>query len=327
MLTKCNKRLSARLRAATRNVLYAACYVLLLAGSGEMGAKAQVITSIGSEALKIPRGERPDTARVAPAVSADVKVNTDTPYFHHVDSAQQCSMEGDWAGAERHLLLALRAEPANPSNSMLLSNIATLQRRQGRIDEAIKNYNLSLDLVPNSVTVVLNRAALYASVDSLDRAAADYLRALELNPACAEALYSLGMIDLSRDDDKQAEDRFNQILRVAPNSGLSAEGLAALHKKHGNYRKAVEYLSEIIKVSPNATLLGSRADCYLMLRRLPDAAVDIQSALMLNPDDGYLYLLRAKLNKMRFNYDDMEADVERAVTHGVDRAEVEQALK
>lgn len=300
---------------------------ILFAFLGVTSVIAQVITSIGNEALKIPRGERPESARVTPSVNNDASVDTDTPYYHHVDSAQQCSAERDWAGAEHHLKLALRAEPANPANSMLLSNIATLQRRQGHVDDAIKNYNLSLDLAPNSVTVLLNRAALYASIDSLDRAAADYMRVLELDPACAEALYSLGMIDLSRDDNKRAEDRFNQILRVAPNSGLAAEGLAALHKKNGNYRKAVEYLSDIIKVSPNVTLLGSRADCYLMLRRLPDAAVDIQSALMLDPDDGYLYLLRAKLNKMRFNYDDMDADVERAVSHGVDRAEVEQALK
>lgn len=290
-------------------------------------ATAQVINSIGSEALKIPRGERPDPPRANADVSDNVLIDVDTPYYHQVDSAQQCSMEGDWAGAERHLRQALAIEPANPGNSMLLSNLATMQRRQGRTAEAIKNYNLSLDLAPNSVTVLLNRAALYVSIDSLDCACADYQRALDLDPRCAEALYSLGMIDLSRDDAKRAEDRFNEIKRVAPSSGLSSEGFAALHKRRGNYQKAVEYLSDLIKVSPNATLLGTRADCYLMLRRLPDAATDIQSALMLDPDDGYLYLLRAKLNKMRFNYDDMEADSEQAVAHGVDRKEVEQALK
>ncbi len=300
-------------------------YILIMCMLVAVVAPAQVINSIGNEAMKIPRGERPEP-RVQPRLD-DVVVDTDTPYFHQLDSAQACINAGQWSQAERYLKMALRLEPSNPNNPLVLSNIATLQRRDGRLDEALKNYNLAIDLAPNAVTLLLNRAALQVSLDSLTRATADYQRVLDLEPSNTEALYSLGMLALSSGDAKRAEDLFNTIKRVNPNSGLALEGMAALNKSQGNYVKAASQLSELIKVKPSARLLGMRADCYLMSRRLPDASTDIQNALQLDPEDGYLYLLRAKLNKMRYNYEDMERDSKLAVSHGVDPEEVNNALK
>lgn len=287
---------------------------------------AQVINSIGNEAMKIPRGERPSSSRDVPDLS-EVPINIDTPYYHYLDSAQEAVGQQQWSVAEHYFMQALRSDPGNPGNSLVLSNVATIQRRDGRAEEALKNYNLAIDLTPNAVTLLLNRAALQVSLDSLDRAAADYRRVRELDPSNVEALYSLGMIALSRGEADEAEDLFNLIKRVNVNSGLAMEGLAVLNKSKGNYTKAAQLLSELIKIQPTARFLAMRADCYLMTRRLPDASVDIHNALLLDPDDGYLYLLRAKLNKMRYNYSDMEQDIQQAVSHGIDPDEVKEALK
>ena len=46
----------------------------------------------------------------------------------------------------------------------------------------------------------------------------------------------------------------------------------------------------------------------------------------MDPDDGYLYLLRAKLNKLRFQRDDMNRDIDLAVQHGISRDYINQAL-
>lgn len=56
---------------------------------------------------------------------------------------------------------ALKLEPANMRNSMLFSNLGTVQHRLGKIDKAIESYTLGLNLAPYSVTILLNRAALY----------------------------------------------------------------------------------------------------------------------------------------------------------------------
>ena len=213
------------------------------------------------------------------------------------------------------------------SDGPILSNIATLQRYQGKYADAVKNYTLALDMTPHAVTLLLNRAALYFEMDSIGRAVDDYERVCELDPYDTEARYSLGVIAMEEGDTKRAEDLFNEIKRINPNSGLYHEGMGLLHKRNGNYSRAAELFSQVIKVQPNAQLLGNRADCYLILKRLNDAEDDIRAALELAPDDAYLYLLRAKLNKLRFERDEMQRDIDTAVSLGMSRDYIKQSLE
>lgn len=285
---------------------------------------AQVVNSIGDENMKVPQGMKPQEKKTENAYIADL--DTETPYFQYIDSAQTYIYSHDWPVAEQWLIKAIKVEPDNPNNSLLLSNIATLQRYQGRLTDAVKNYTLALDLTPHAVTLLLNRAALYVEMDSVQRAIDDYERVCELDFYNTEARYSLGVLAMERGDTKRAEDLFNEIKRINPNSGLYHEGMGLLHKRNGNHARAAELFTQVIKVQPSAQLLGNRADCYLVLKRLNDAEDDIRTALEMAPDDPYLYLLRAKLNKLRFQRDDMNRDIDTAVSLGLSRDYINQAL-
>lgn len=298
--------------------------ILILAVA--MTAQAQVIQSINKQNMKFENRDKPEPVKEKPAIDYSIVIDTTTLYFALIDSAQHHINLKQWAVAERFLLDAIKAEPGNPSNSLLLSNLATMQRRQGKLAEAIKNYSMAIDLTPNAVTLLHNRAALYTVVDSIARAQADYERIMELDPADVESRYNHGMIALNLGDSKTAEKDFNSILSINPNSGMGKQGQGYLNKHAGNYDKAAECFSEVIKVRPTSTLLANRADCYLATKRLNDASLDIANALELDPDDPYIYVLRAKLNKLRFNRSDMERDIKLAVAHGLDDKEVKQLL-
>lgn len=285
---------------------------------------AQVVNSIGEENMKIGQGMKPQTPKAESPYIADL--DTETPYFQAIDSAQTYIYSHEWAIAEQWLMKAFTADPANPNNSLVLSNIATLQRYQGRLADAVKNYSLALDMTPHAVTLLLNRAALYVEMDSVVRAEDDFGRVCELDPYNTEARYSLGVLAMERGDTRRAEDLFNEIKRINPNSGLYHEGMGLLHKRNGNHARAAELFTQVIKVQPSAQLLGHRADCYLAMKRLNDAEADIRTALEMTPDDPYLYLLRAKLNKLRFQRDDMNRDIDTAVSLGLSRDYVNQAL-
>ncbi len=297
--------------------------VICLSSAWQQGG-AQVINSIGDENMKVEQGLKPQPKKADNPYIADL--DTETPYFQYVDSAQTYIYSHDWPIAEQWLLKAFKADPDNPSNSMILSNIATLQRYQGKLADAVKNYSLALDMTPHAVTLLLNRAALYVEMDSVQRAIDDYERVCELDIYDTEARYSLGVLALEQGDTKRAEDLFNEIKRINPNSGLYHEGMGLLHKKTGNYSRAAELFSQVIKVQPSAQLLGHRADCYLAMKRLNDAEDDIRTALEMTPDDPYLYVLRAKLNKLRFQRDDMNRDIDTAVSLGLPRDYINQAL-
>lgn len=291
-----------------------------------ISAQAQVIQSINKQNMKFENRDKPEPVKEKPAIDYSIVIDTTTLYFALIDSAQHHINLKQWAVAERFLLDAIKAEPGNPSNSLLLSNLATMQRRQGKLAEAIKNYSMAIDLTPNAVTLLHNRAALYTVVDSIACAQADYERIMELDPADVESRYNHGMIALNLGDSKTAEKDFNNILSINPNSGMGKQGQGYLNKHAGNYDKAAECFSEVIKVRPTSTLLANRADCYLATKRLNDASLDIANALELDPDDPYIYVLRAKLNKLRFNRSDMERDIKLAVAHGLDEKEVKQLL-
>ena len=59
---------------------------------------------------------------------------------------------------------------------------------------------------------------------------------------------------------------------------------------------------------------------------LNNAEADIRNALTSDPRNGYLYLLRAKLNKLRFETDAAQRDVKLAQEYGVDDAVVKAFL-
>ncbi len=294
---------------------------MLLAGQ----ANAQVINSIGEENMKVEQGLKPQPKKAESPYIADL--DTETPYFQAIDSAQTYIYSHNWPVAEQWLIKAFTADPENPNNSLILSNIATLQRYQGKRAEAVKNYSLALDMTPHAVTLLLNRAALYVEMDSAKRAIDDYERVCELDLYNTEARYSLGVLAMEQGDNRRAEDLFNEIKRINPNSGLYHEGMGLLNKRNGNYARAAELFTQVIKLQPNAQLLGNRADCYLILKRLNDAEDDIRTALEMSPSDPYLYLLRAKLNKLRFQRDDMQRDIEQAVALGLSRDYIKQSLE
>lgn len=298
-------------------------FVICLSSAWQQGG-AQVINSIGDENMKVEQGLKPQPKKADNPYIADL--DTETPYFQYIDSAQTYIYSHDWPIAEQWLLKAFKADPDNPSNSMILSNIATLQRYQGKLADAVKNYSLALDMTPHAVTLLLNRAALYVEMDSVQRAIDDYERVCELDMYDTEARYSLGVLALEQGDTKRAEDLFNEIKRINPNSGLYHEGMGLLQKKAGNHSRAAELFSQVIKVHPSAQLLGHRADCYLAMKRLNDAEDDIRTALEMTPDDPYLYVLRAKLNKLRFQRDDMNRDIDTAVSLGLPRDYINQAI-
>lgn len=297
-----------------------------MVGLAVAGGQAQVVTQMAKENTKIPQGVKP-AEKAQHYTPVEINMDTTSTYYIMLDLAQTMINEQRWGEAEAFFTRALAADPTHPGNSMLLSNLATLQRYQGRLDDAIKNYSMALDLTPNSVTLLLNRAAAFIETGNTERAITDYERVCQLDPTDVESRYSLGMLAVETHDYKRAEDLFEQIKRINPHSGLASEGLGMLHKSQGHYVKAIELLSEVIKAKPNARLLANRADCYLTQKQLNQAEEDIRSALSMTPNDPYLYVLRAKLDKLRFSHEDMERDINLAVEHGLERSLVEALLQ
>ena len=240
-------------------------------------------------------------------------------YYELVDSAENNIKIQKWDRAELFLKEVLKNYPDDNNNSLIISNLATVQRYQGKYQEAINNYTFAINMTPNAVTLLKNRASLYLDIDSVTYALEDFERILLLDEKDEETRYYHGILSIRVGDMDAAKKDFDYILFYNPSSGLGREGLALWFKKRGDNIEAIKYYTEIIKQHPSAIRLSNRAECYLSLKRLNDAESDIRKALEMAPEDAYLYVLRAKLNKARFNRADVERDLDLAEKFGISR--------
>ena len=240
-------------------------------------------------------------------------------YYELVDSAENNIKIQKWDRAELFLKEVLKNYPDDNNNSLIISNLATVQRYQGKYQEAINNYTFAINMTPNAVTLLKNRASLFLDIDSVTNALEDFERILLLDEKDEETRYYHGILSIRVGDMDAAKKDFDYILFYNPSSGLGREGLALWFKKRGDNIEAIKYYTEIIKQHPSAIRLSNRAECYLSLKRLNDAESDIRKALEMAPEDAYLYVLRAKLNKARFNRADVERDLDLAEKYGISR--------
>ncbi len=247
-------------------------------------------------------------------------------YYALVDSAEFYIGKHEWAEAEKFIGMALKKDPDNQNTSLLMSNLATVQRYQGKNDEALRNYTVALFMTPNAVTLLRNRASLYLDMDSIDKAYADYSRVLELDEYDIEALYNRGVLALEKKKMDESKADFQKIKDISPNSYFAYNGFAMWNKANGNYAKAIENYDVIIKERPSINALANRAECYLELKQLNSAEEDIRNALSTDSRNGYLYLLRARLNKLRFETDAARRDIQLAEEYGVEEAVIKSFL-
>lgn len=62
--------------------------------------------------------------------------------------------KNDLVSAEESLRAAMRLEPGNPNNYALLMNLGTIQRRQGKLEDALLSYTAALSRHPNNEAIL-----------------------------------------------------------------------------------------------------------------------------------------------------------------------------
>lgn len=216
-------------------------------------------------------------------------------YQDWVTQSFLCSESSDWKGAEECLKKALRQEPGNPQNALLLNNLGTLQRRQGSIIEALHSYETGLLFAPRSTALLLNRAGLFLEMDSTRRALEDYTTVVQLDEKNSEALYARGMLLLEQNDTIGAAHDFKQMLAHNPNSSKARIGLASVNTQLGAYKEAERLYSIVITANPrDADLYVRRAELYFLWEKYAKSLDDLKVALSYDPENPLIYLLRGK---------------------------------
>ncbi|QIK55907.1 tetratricopeptide repeat protein [Dysgonomonas sp. HDW5B] len=233
----------------------------------------------------------------------------------------------EYAAAELALKEAMRKEPANEGNILLLANLGTIQRHLGKSEEALISYSSALSKYPNNIFVLQNRAALYCELDSLNAAMKDYNIILSMDEKNIEALYRRGLIFMSEKNLLAAESDFEQILEINPENVLALSSLAFSLKSRGEWIEAEDkYTDLIFKYKNQPEFYVNRAECYLQLDKKGRAKSDLDKAQQLGYNDPLLYILKGQLDIHQFDKFSAKRNFEKALEMGANKEIIKQYL-
>lgn len=252
---------------------------------------------------------------------------TDSTYISYITCADSAIAKNNWELAEQSLIEAMRSNPSNPTNVMLLSNLALIQFQQGKDSIALASINEANIIAPNSITILSNRARILKSMGKIDDAYSDYSMILSIDSSLIEPRYMHGIIALSKSDFTTAQDDFLTLEQVAPNSPITFEALATFYFYTHQFEKAIPYYSKLLKYETSIEALINRATCYLTTNQLSEASADISEGLKVAPNNGEFYLLRTWLNRLFYRFDDAKKDAQKAIELGIPINRVNAALQ
>lgn len=236
--------------------------------------------------------------------------------------------KNDLPAAEESLRAAMRLEPANPSNYALLMNLGTIQRRQGKREEALISYTAALSRQPQSTAILENRASLYSELGEKEKALNDYNALLILNPTHPEALYCRGLLYLQDKNFILAEEDFDKILEENEKSVRGRLGHAILEKMRGNYEESERIFNYLISELPhNMVLYEGRADVYFMMGKNARAMADINRVFLESKPSAALYVLRGKVKLAQYEKESASMDFEKARNMGYDKEVIDELMR
>ncbi|MEA5044804.1 MAG: tetratricopeptide repeat protein [Petrimonas sp.] len=215
---------------------------------------------------------------------------------------------------------AMRLEPANENNAVLLLNLGILQRQLRLMDDAYISLTASLGSNPDPVLVLHNRASLLCDLGRFDEAMDDYNSIIKKQPSNVEAYYRRGLLFLEKNDRKNAETDFRTCEGIDSGSLFTRLSKALIFKLDDNWTEAEKIYTDIIKTEmrPNSTYYLNRAECYVNTDRFSKAAADLYAIENEEKENPYFYILRGRLRLDQFDKFAARADFENAKKLGYD---------
>lgn len=248
-------------------------------------------------------------------------------YEGYVKDALNYTEKRDFAAAEQSYKAALRKEPANPSNVMLLMNLGTMQRYLGKFEEALISYNVVVQQYPTLSHILMSRALLYCDMERYEDALKDYNTVLLHKPDDKDALYERGLLHITLRNLDAAEGDFKHIISLEENNPKAQTGIAMVLKRRGEWKEAEQVYSDLIAINKrNGELYANRAECYLYLKKLKSMSDDLDKALEYNYTDVSVYVLRGQLKLAQFDKAAAKEEFSKAKVMGANEELIKEFL-
>lgn len=137
------------------------------------------------------------------------------------------------------------------NNAVMHSKLALYFMDQGRLDEAIGQYEEALRIDPLSFESHNNLGNIYNARNRLAEAIAQYQAAIKINPRSAEARNNSGVALNKLGRSQEALARYLEALSLKSDYPEAHHNIASLYGKMGNLEKAIYHDSQAVSLRPH----------------------------------------------------------------------------
>jgi tetratricopeptide (TPR) repeat protein len=163
--------------------------------------------------------------------------------------------------------------------------VGTSLLAQGRVDEAIIQYQKALALWPESANSHDGLGSAFYQKRRLDEAIIQYQKALEIKPDFARAHNDLGVCLLQAGRVNEAITQFQRALEIKPDFAAAHNNLGSTLVQLGRVNEAITQFQRALEIKPDfAAAHNNLGLSLLQTGRVNEAITQFQRALEIKPD-------------------------------------------
>ena len=207
-----------------------------------------------------------------------------------------------------------RAIALKPDDAYAYNNRGNAQRAQGRLAEAIADYDQAIALKPDYARPYYNRGNAQRAQGHLAGAIADYDQAIALKPDYARAYYNRGNVRGEQDDLAGAIADYDQAIALKPDYARAYYNRGNVRGEQDDLAGAIADYDQAIALEPDyAYAYNNRGNAQRAQGRLAEAIADYDRAIALKPDDARAYYNRGNVRGEQGDLAGAIADYDQAI--------------
>lgn len=138
-----------------------------------------------------------------------------------------------------------------PDNSVAHNNLGDAFYQQGRMDEAIAQYQRALEIKPDNEKAHYNLGNVSRDLGRMNEAISRYQKALAINPNYVEAINNLGVVFARQGRMEEAIAHFQKALIIKPDDANIHYNLGNAFRDQGRMEEAIAQFQKALAIKPN----------------------------------------------------------------------------
>jgi protein O-GlcNAc transferase len=191
--------------------------------------------------------------------------------------------------------LAFRTVETNPDNANMRSDVAMAEWRDGKRDEALRQWHLALAYRPDSLQALNDLGFAMIEEKKYDEAISYLRKANELSSRFATPHVHLAHAFVALGKTGEAEAEFRRAVEISPNDSSARNAFGNFYLQSGRLQDAETEFRASLAIATNFDGWSGLAEAY-SLQNIPDKAVDAwHQVLAIEPFDSQAHLMLGRI--------------------------------